>query len=250
MRLSLALSGGGVRAMAHLGIARVLLDNGFEIAAVSGSSGGALVGALLCDGKSPEDIVSIMKDLRLKDLAGAPGDGGLFGLERIESLMQSSLDSARIEDMPIPFTVACTDLKEGSVRYFESGPAAKLCAASSSLVPIFSPVRYADTLLADGGFMDNMPTKPLKKMSYPVLGINVNPIPKSEPSGILASTVRVLMLMMAANIKASAAFADFYIEPKGCGAINIFDLKKAERAYEEGLKAAEASLDGLKRSIG
>ncbi len=250
MKLSLALSGGGIRAMAHLGIVRVLLDNGFEIGAVSGSSGGALVGALLCDGKSPEDIVSIMKDLKLKDMVAAPGNGGLFGLQRIESLMQNSLDTARIEDMRIPFTVACSDLKEGNIRYFQEGPAAKLCAASSSLVPIFSPVRYEETLLADGGFMDNMPTKPLSKMPYPVVGINVNPIPAAEPSGIIASTVRVLMLMMAANIKASAAFADFYIEPKGCGAINIFDLKKGMTAYEEGIKAAEASLNELKRSTG
>ena len=249
MKLSLALSGGGIRAMAHLGIVKVLRDNGFEIAAVSGSSGGALVGALLCDGKSPEDIVSIMKDLKLKDLTGSSGNGGFFGLERIESLMRNNLSSTLIEDMQIPFTVACTDLIGGCMRYFQSGPAARLCAASSSLVPIFSPVRYENMLLADGGFMDNMPAKPLKKMPYPVIGINVNPIPAAEPSGVLAATVRVLMLMMAANIKASAAFADFYIEPKGCGAINIFDLKKGVKAYEEGLKAAEASVDELKRSL-
>ncbi|BBG65978.1 UPF0028 protein YchK [Hydrogenimonas sp.] len=250
MKLSLALSGGGVRAFAHLGVVKVLLDHGFEIGAVSGSSGGALIGALLCDGKSPEDVLSIMKDLRLRDLAGRPAKGGFFSLERIESLMQESLESQTIERLRIPFTVACTDLRAGSIRYFERGPVGRLSIASSSLVPIFSPVGYEDMLLADGGFMDNMPTKPLRKRGYPVIGINVNPIHLADPSGVVDSTLRVLTLMMAANIKSSMLSADFYIEPEGCGDINIFDLKKGFKAYEEGLKAAESSIGLLKRTLG
>ncbi len=249
MKLSLALSGGGIRAMAHLGVVKVLQENGFEIGAVSGASGGALVGVLLCDGKSPEEIVALMKDIRLKDIAGSSGSGGIFGLERLESLIEANLESKRIENMPIPFTVACTDLNDGSACYFDNGPAARLCTASSSLVPVFSPVRYDGRLLADGGFMDNMPTRPLKGAGYPIIGINVNPIPKSEPSGMVAATVRVLMLMMKANIEASMKSADVYIEPQGCETINIFDLKKGLQAYEEGVRAAEGAIDRIVAAV-
>ncbi len=245
MRVALALSGGGIRAMAHLGVVEVLQRHGLRIGAVSGSSGGALVGALLCDGKGPREIASIMGTLRLRDLAGRPRGGGVFGLERIERLLATHLVSQRIEEMPIPFTVACTDLKKGAVRYFDRGPAARLCTASSSLVPIFSPVRYEGTLLADGGFMDNMPTKPLKRFAFPVVGINVNSIPPTEPSGVVGTTIRVLMLMMAANIEASRSLADLYIEPKGCGSINIFDLKSGQAAYDEGVRAAEGAIDRI-----
>ena len=59
MKIAIALSGGGVRAIAHLGVVKVLIDNGFEIEAISGSSAGAIIGALLSDGKSPEDILKI-----------------------------------------------------------------------------------------------------------------------------------------------------------------------------------------------
>jgi len=249
MKVSLALSGGGVRALAHLGIVKVLQEHGFEIAAVSGSSGGALVGALLCDGKSPEDIVNIMKGLKLKDLAGTPGSGGFFTLERIETLMRNGLDSTRIEEMPIPFTVACTDLEDGCIKYFQSGPAARLCIASSSLVPIFSPLRYGDRLLADGGFMDNMPVKPLKCSGYPVIGINVNPIPKKEPGGIIENTIRALMLMMRSNVDASRQLSDFYIEPEECADINIFDLKRGEEAFDAGVKAARSCVLELESAL-
>ncbi|WP_457595564.1 patatin-like phospholipase family protein [Hydrogenimonas sp.] len=249
MKVALALSGGGIRAMAHLGVVHVLQRHGFEIGALSGSSGGALVGALLCDGKSPEEVVAIMKELRLRDLAGTSENGGFFGLERIERLLDENLRSKRIEEMPIPFTVACTDLKEGCVRYFDRGVTATLCAASSSLVPVFSPVRYAHMLLADGGFMDNMPTKPLRRHRLPIVGINVNPIPPTEPSGIVGTTIRVLMLMMAANIEASRSLADVYIEPEGCGAINIFDLKRGDAAYKEGVRAAEGAIDRIVAAV-
>ncbi|MCF6200602.1 MAG: patatin-like phospholipase family protein [Hydrogenimonas sp.] len=245
MKISLALSGGGIRAAAHLGVVKVLQENGFEIAAISGSSGGAIVGALLCDKKRPEDILKLIKTLKLKDLAGPSGAGGVFGLGKLEKILQENLESKRIEDLPVPFTVACTDLSGGSVLYFDEGPLSKLTIASSSLVPIFSPVKHEGMLLADGGFMDNLPAKPLKRYGYPIVGINVNPIPQKEPSGLLSATIRVLMLMMGANIKASREFVDFYIEPSGCGEINIFDLKKADTAYEEGVRSAQNSLADL-----
>jgi len=83
MKVSLALSGGGVRALAHLGIVKVLQEHGFEIAAVSGSSGGALVGALLCDGKSP-DRDSYAKRPRLHSYRrdADPVHGGLYRSRR------------------------------------------------------------------------------------------------------------------------------------------------------------------------
>ncbi len=249
MKISLALSGGGIRAMAHLGVIEVLVEYGYEIGAVSGSSGGALVGAFLCDGKKPHEIFSIFEKIRLKDLAGSSGNGGVFGLGHIQSLLEENLDTQKIEHMPIPLIVACTDIAKGNVVYFKEGPAATLCVASSSLVPIFSPVVYKGVPLADGGFMDNMPAKPLIDLSYPVIGINVNPILPGVPDGILSVTLRVLMLMMRANIDASKRFTDFYIEPKECAKMNIFDLKRGKEAYEAGVRAARDLIENIENTL-
>lgn len=247
MKIALALSGGGVRAAAHLGIVEVLQRNGFEIAALSGSSGGALVGALLADGYAPQEIRSIIKELKTWDLMQRSKRGGMFGLGRIERLLRAHLKTEELEELPIPFTVAATDLAEGNIHYFDKGPVAQLCAASSSLIPFFSPVRYGNLLLADGGFMDNMPTKPLKVYDCPVIGVNVNPIHPKNPDNILKTTYRALVLMMAANVEASRQHADCYIEAAGCEAINIFDLKQVDAAFDAGLEAGEAAVKKLRK---
>jgi NTE family protein len=244
-RIGLSLSGGGIRAVAHLGVVEVLGNAGIEAEMVAGSSGGALVGALLCDGKSPRQILSLIDEIRLWDLFRGSGRGGLFALEKLEEILREHLSVANIEDLQTDFTVACTDLAGGEVHYFDKGPVAELCIASSSLVPIFSPVRYGDLLLADGGFMDNMPVRPLLECGLPVLGVNVNPILPRKPDSLVRTTARALVLMMAANIEASRSLADFYIEPVDCAAINIFDLTKAKEAYEAGKRAAESALPKL-----
>jgi len=245
VKAALALSGGGIRAVAHLGAVEVLQAEGIGIPAISGSSGGALVGALLCDGKSPAEIVDLIKEVRIWDLFGSSGRGGVFALEKIRRILEERLSVSRIEELAVDFTVACTDLAAGEVCYFDKGPIAELCVASSSLVPVFSPIRYGDRLLADGGFMDNMPAAPLQKSGCPVVGINVNPVVRRSPERIVQTTVRALMLMMAANIEASKRFVDFYIEPEGCERINIFDLRRVDEAYEAGRNAARAAMPKL-----
>ncbi|WP_201353345.1 patatin-like phospholipase family protein [Hydrogenimonas urashimensis] len=250
MKAALALSGGGIRAVAHLGIVKVLKNNGVEIEAIAGASGGALVGALLCDGKEPEEIVEMIKAVKLWNLFGSRGRGGVFALEGIRRLLEERLSVGRIERLRKRFFVACTDLAGGEIRYFDRGAVGELCIASSSLVPVFSPVRYDGMLLADGGFMDNMPARPLKPLGLPVIGINVNPILPKKPDNVIRTTVRALVLMMAANIEASRRHCHFYVEPAACERINIFDFKKIDEAYDAGIKEGEKVVSKLLDTIG
>ncbi len=250
VKIALALSGGGVRALAHLGVIDVLRENGFEIMAISGSSGGALVGSLIADGKTTEEIRTIFKNMKRTDMMkGLSSKGGIFSLKQIEKILDEKLTYKEIETLPMPFIVAATDFAEGEIRYFEEGPISTLCAASSSLTPFFAPMAYKDMLLADGGLMDNLPTKPLKKYGYPIIGINVNPIVKEEQGNVFQTTFRALVLMMAANIEASRYFADYYIEVADCEGINIFDLHQLDDAYNAGVKEAESIMHHLKEKL-
>lgn len=63
--------------------------------------------------------------------------------------------------MKIPTFVTCVDLHSGNVIRFDRGETIKLAIASSALIPIFRPIAYGEYLLVDGGFMDNLPVKPL-----------------------------------------------------------------------------------------
>lgn len=248
MKIALALSGGGIRAVAHLGIIKVLIDNGFKIEAISGSSAGALIGSLLCDGKSPEDILKIIKKIKIWNLMKGTRKGGIFGLQGIKEMLYENLTIKNIEESDYKLFVACTDLFSGKINYFDRGPISELCIASSSLVPIFAPVEYNGMLLADGGFIDNMPVTPLKKLGLPIIGINVNPILPKNPNNLFKTTLRALILMMNANVEVSKQYCDFFIEPALCETFNIFDLKSADKAYEVGLAEAQLVLSDLKKN--
>lgn len=241
--VALALSGGGVRAAAHLGVIDVLQREGFSVDVISGSSGGALAAVLLCDGYAPREVLEIFRSLRRIDLVRHFRRGGMFSLKGIEALLQRHLSVSYLEDLRTGCVIAATDLTEGRIHYFDKGPAAKLAAASSSLIPFFAPVRYGALSLGDGGFMDNMPTKPLASRDLPVIGINVNPILPQHPNNVMQTTYRTLILMMAANINASKLFCDAYIEVEGCAEINIFDMTQFDRAYDAGISAAENALE-------
>lgn len=249
MRVALALSGGGIRAAAHLGIIKVLVDNGFKIEAISGSSAGALIGSLLCDGKSPEDILKIIKIIKIWDLMKGRRSGGIFGLQGVKEILYKNLNIKNIEESKVKLFIACTDLFSGKIHYFNKGPIAELSIASSSLVPIFAPVKYSRMLLADGGFVDNMPVVPLKNTGLPIIAINVNPIIKKDTSNLLKTTLRVLMLMMNSNVENSKQYCDFFIEPALCETLNIFDLKHVDKAYEIGYTEAVKLLPELNKKL-
>ena len=115
MRVTLALSGGGIRAVAHLGIIKVLIDNGFKIEAISGSSAGALIGSLLCDGKSTEDILKIIKNIKIWDLMKGSRRGGVFGLQGLKEILYKNLSIKNIEESKVKLFIACTDLNSGKI---------------------------------------------------------------------------------------------------------------------------------------
>jgi len=242
-RLALALSGGGVRAVAHLGVVEVLLREGYGIEVIAGSSGGALAGALLCDGHTPREVLEIYRTVRRVDLVRHSRKGGMFSLDAVERLLGRHLSVSYLEDLETDCIIAATDLAEGRVHYFDKGPVARLAGASSSLIPFFAPVQYGALQLCDGGFMDNMPTKPLVQRDLPVIGINVNPILPQDPRNVMQTTYRALILMMAANIEASRRYADVYLEVQKCGEVNIFDLAKLDLLYEAGMAEAEKMLE-------
>jgi NTE family protein len=241
--VALALSGGGVRAAAHLGIVEVLRQEGFSFEVISGSSGGALAAVLLSDGYAPREVLEIYREINRFDLVRHFRRGGMFSLDAIETHLGKYLSVDRIEALATKCIIASTDLTEGRIHYFDKGPAAKLAVASSSLIPFFAPVTYENYKLCDGGFMDNMPTKPLAGRGLPVLGINVNPILPQTTKNVMQTSYRVLILMMAANIEASKAFADIYLEVEGCADINILDISQLDAAYDAGVAEAEKALE-------
>lgn len=162
-RVALALGSGGARGYAHIGVIEVLIERGFDIVSIAGSSMGALVGGLHAAGQLEAYAdwarrLTQFDVLRLLDPSlAAPG---AIRAEKILARVSELLGGARIEDLPIPFTAVATDLLSRKEVWFQQGPLDVAIRASIAIPSIITPVVLNGRLLADGGLMNPVPIAP------------------------------------------------------------------------------------------
>lgn len=158
--VAVALGGGGARGYAHIGVLQLLEERGYDVVTVAGSSMGAVVGGLYAAGglDAFADWVRGLTHrdvLRLYDVA--PSAPGAIRAERIFARVGDILGTARIEDLPVPFTAVATDLETGEERWLQDGPVAAAVRASAALPGFMTPVSVRGRLLADGGLVNPLP---------------------------------------------------------------------------------------------
>lgn len=162
-RVSLVLGSGGAKGMAHIGVIRWLEENDFEIASVSGSSIGALVGGIYAAGKLGEfekwvraitkaDMVTLM------DISW--GRGGLIKGDKIINTLTDLVGDKTIEDLPVRFTAVATDIRGEREVWLNSGSLFQAIRASISLPMFFTPVQIDGLTLIDGGVLNPVPIAP------------------------------------------------------------------------------------------
>jgi NTE family protein len=162
--VSLVLGSGGARGLAHIGIIRVLEEKGFEITSIAGCSVGALVGGIYAAGKMTEyedwvrnltkfDMVNMM------DIAWV--GGGLVKGKKVIDKMIKLVGDRQIEDLPISFTAVATELESGREVWLSEGPLFDAIRSSCSLPLFFTPARYKEKMLVDGGVVNPVPIAPV-----------------------------------------------------------------------------------------
>jgi len=232
MRCNVALSGGGTRAIGHLGVLKALLEHGLCINALSGSSGGAIIGALLASGKSVDEAYELVMSTNFSALFSLTiGHSGFFSLTRGEKRLKEMLGYDLLEALPIKLTVCAVALEQGKIVYFDRGNLAKSVIASSSIPPFMKPVRIEGVSYIDGGIMNNLPLEPFLSESLPIIGINVNPNTPMKKNSITGLTKRALFLQFYGNIESRKHHCSYYFEPPDIGAYSIYDTKSFERVF-------------------
>jgi len=222
-KIGIALSGGGTRGFAHLGVLHALKEKGIKPEIISGTSAGAIIGAFIASGKEPEEIFNLMKKKKLNDYTKVhlPIDG-LFGLDKLKKTLNEIILPKKIENLEIPLFIAATNMNEGRIEYFNKGPLDKLVIASSSIPVLFSPVSYKNSKYTDGGLLDNLPIKPL--------------IPEKKLDNLLKIAARTFELGIQFNKRYIKSKSVIYIEPKGITKYHILDTKNNEELFELGYK--------------
>ncbi len=184
-RIGLALSCGGARGLAHVGVIQVLEQEGIPISAIAGTSMGAYVGSLWAAGLSGaklEELAREIKDrktlLRLLDPLFPPSEGLIRG-EKIRRHLERSLGTLSFSELAKPLLVIATDLDALSAHVFDSGPVAAAVHASSAIQGMCAPVRLNGRRFVDGGASEPLPVTLLKARFRldAVIAVNVTPTP-------------------------------------------------------------------------
>jgi len=195
--LSLVLSAGGARGLAHIGVIRELEARGYRIDAISGCSMGALVGGFYALGKL-EDYARWVSSLERMDILGlldvTHKRGGLITGERIMGKLHEWIGDVRIEDLPIKYTAVAVDIERERELWITEGRLYDAIRASISIPGVFTPYRYKGRLLVDGSVLNPAPVEPtlgqLTNQTF-VVDANASPdriMPWQEPDDSDPST--------------------------------------------------------------
>ncbi len=202
-KISLVLSMGGARGIAHIGVIEELLEHGFEIASIAGSSMGAMVGAMYATGKLEEckDWLCTWDRKKLWHLADfSPSRYGLVKGDRFIRELKQILPDMSIEDLPLPYVAMGTDIvNEREVR-MDSGSLFDAIRASISVPLLFRPFRKGNTLIVDGGILNPLPLRHVVRLPGTCLtAVDVNaPIAgkggrRLTPYQLVARSSRLMM---------------------------------------------------------
>lgn len=161
--VSLVLGSGGARGLAHIGIIHWLEENGYLVKSVSGCSMGALVGGVYAAGKLDDfenwiRAITRVEIVTLLDLAWKTS--GLVKGDKVINTLKELVGDVLIEDLPIKYTAVAADIFNEKEVWMNSGPLFDAIRASISLPLFFTPVRYRDTRLIDGGVLNPVPIAP------------------------------------------------------------------------------------------
>ncbi len=241
MKTGIVLSGGGIRGIAHFGVLKALQEKDIKISMITGTSAGAIAGALFANGIDPYEALQIFQETRLlRFIRPAFKSPALLNLEHAATLFKAYLPHDSFEALKIPLVITATDFNEGKLVYFSEGELIRRVLASSCIPGVFSPIMMEGKLFVDGGVLNNFPIEPLLNQCDIIIGSSCNHLPVVNKFRNMKHVIeRAAILSINHDMEEKRKCIDVLIEPKGLGETSIFDVKKAEEifwiAYEETL---------------
>lgn len=246
MKVGLALSGGGARGFAHLGVLKALEEAEIKVEMLSGASAGSVAAAFYSYGYKPEEILQIFESTNLlKQVWPAFSFTGLLNIQKTEPIYKNYLKEDSFDSAKIPIYISATNLNEGKAEMFNSGSLRQAIMASCCIPFIFDPVKIGNDYYVDGGILNNMPTEILKDKGCDfIIGVNVSPVVKDpELNGPKKMIERVSVLALSANASYSSKFCDIYIKPAELRKYGTFDFKKSKELFELGYEYTKYLLE-------
>lgn len=283
MKLGIALSGGGIKGIAHAGVLKALEENDIKIDIIGGTSSGSLIASLYAMGYSPYYIYILFKkhSKELVQINNGPILSGLKkfmvskkitltglktgeSIEKVFNKVSNSMGIQKISDIKMPVVIPTVDLidskeyiftnfipvdTQNKERYITDISIGKAVRASSSFTAVFSPCEFKAHKFIDGGALDNVPITEVKKQGADkVIAVKFNSDGIDETSNITDYVMKTIDIMSSkitnTHLNKSDYILDIYTEKTG-----LLDTQKIDLCYQRGYEATIKNMDKIKEII-
>lgn len=252
-KVGLALSGGGARGFAHIGVIKVLEANNIKVDMVASTSMGSMVGAFYCAGLTVEQMIDAAENatyLRIFDASISVT--GLSSVDKLKQYLESYIGTIDFKDLIIPLRVITTNIQTGKEEILESGKVSSAAIASAALPGIFANVNRGGRMLVDGGIMNILPVNRLleKEMDY-IIAIDTITNSIDQPIHSFAESIlRAFDIMQLTQIRTQSQLASIVISPDTIGLSPLeFDKKNNLECLRRGEIAIEAVIDTILQDL-
>ena len=238
-KIGLTLSGGGAKGAAHIGVLKVMEEEGIPIDCIAGTSMGAIIGGLYALGYTPDEMDTIIREIEWNEYIGDHIDRPDLSFENKEKAttlwMEVPFNTAKnikfsnslpggfvsgnnilnlfnslcvgynkemdFDKLPIPFACVATDISTGEQINFRHGVLSECMRASMAIPGVFAPIKIGDKVLIDGGMQDNFPVDVCREMGANiVIGVTVsNRYKAAEDINSLPQLVEMLTVLVTQN---------------------------------------------------
>ncbi len=270
IKIGIALGGGAARGMAHLGVLKVLEQNGIIIDMIAGTSAGAMTGICYASGMEVDyNVKQFTHDLTPPWLFRHLPSGDhwyllyKYRLGHFDPMLRKYLKDSRLEQLPIPVNTITVDLISGKAIVREAGDSAHAITESINLPVLSSPINRDGKALVDGGIINNVPADILvSKGCNFVIAVSVTeeieqvfsqntadtPTDKMKKASILQTIMRTSLVQNVNMNSVGVQPADFVIAPD----VKAFDITEFSRADEMaaiGEQAMRESIPQIKQLL-
>lgn len=280
-KVGVVLSGGGAKGLAHIGVLKVLEEQGVEVSYIGGTSMGAIVGGLYAAGYSANELDSIFRaldpDALIRDYTprgsknffekrndemyalslpfknfriGIPTalSKGLYNYTTINRLTNHVRHIRDFSKLPIPFVCIATDVETGEEVVLRNGVLPDAILASGAFPSLYAPAVIDGRLLIDGGVANNYPIEEVKRMGADIIiGVDVqDPLKtRDELKGATGILVQINNYQMISKMKGKRELTDIYVKPDISG-FSVVSFEQGLEIIKKGEEAGQEIIERLK----
>ncbi len=283
MKIGIALSGGGIRGIAHAGVLKALKENNIKIDIIGGTSAGGMVASLYAMGIEPE-MIHILFKKHAKEIIGAnkfpflskllkysinkkitlTGFNNGEAIEKVYNKIAQEQNIKKISQIQMPIVIPTVDIMkpkeyvftnnipvdaEDKTKYIKDITVGKAVRASSSFPAVFMPCKVEEYAFMDGGVLDNVPVEEVKKQGADkVIAVKFNADPIEKNSNLMDIAMKTIDIM-GSKISEQGLEKSNYILNVYTDRVGLLDIQKLDKCYEYGYKSVIDNLEEIKNAI-